>query len=103
MRQNQLFWLEVVATVAPKYFASCIAIIPTPPDPAWIKTFWPFLIFPISTNTYQAVKAANGMPAASSIEKFLGLRKGLLRLQRDIPQKYQCDDQQVAKLLDYLF
>jgi hypothetical protein len=33
--------LVVMATVAPRCFASWMANVPTPPDPAWMKTFCP--------------------------------------------------------------
>ena len=33
--------LAVVATCAPRCLASWKAMVPTPPEPAWIRTFWP--------------------------------------------------------------
>ena len=47
---------------------------PTPPVPAWIKTFSPFVIFPLSIRAFQAVIATRGKTAASAIEREAGLR-----------------------------
>src|SRR5215212_3967254 len=33
--------LAVVATVAPRCLASWMAVDPRPPEPAWMRTFWP--------------------------------------------------------------
>ncbi len=42
LHQIQIAVLVVVATVAPRCFASWIANVPTPPEPAWMRTFCPF-------------------------------------------------------------
>ncbi|MDT4886804.1 hypothetical protein FQZ97_1231990 [compost metagenome] len=62
----------VVATKAPRCLASWMARVPTPPEPAWISTFWPFFNLAVSTRTCQAVSAARGMEAASSMLMFWG-------------------------------
>src|SRR4051812_25206989 len=38
---RSIFALTVVATLAPRCFASWMAMVPTPPAPAWMRTFWP--------------------------------------------------------------
>ncbi|MNT83260.1 hypothetical protein D3C72_2231000 [compost metagenome] len=63
----------VVATVAPMCLANWIAMVPTPPEPACISTFWPAFSCPFSTRTCHAVSAASGIDAASSIVSVAGL------------------------------
>src|SRR5258705_7531284 len=57
--QSALAALVVVATTAPRCFASWMAMVPTPPEPAWMSTFCPFFRFAHSTSTCQAVKATS--------------------------------------------
>ncbi len=64
--KSALVALAVVATVPPRCFASWIAIEPTPPAPAWTRTFCPRCRFPFSTSACQAVSAANGSEPAST-------------------------------------
>ncbi|MCY1371815.1 hypothetical protein D9M69_589820 [compost metagenome] len=64
--------LVVVATNAPRCLASWMAMVPTPPEPAWIKTFCPFFSWAVSTSTCQAVRATRGTDAASTMLRFLG-------------------------------
>src|SRR2546422_6148941 len=52
-----------------------MANVPTPPDPAWIRTLWPCCRLARSINTCQAVRPTRGMDAASSIVRFLGLQR----------------------------
>src|SRR2546425_4940054 len=49
-----------------------MANVPTPPEPAWIRTFWPFFRLARSINTCQAVRPTTGMDAASSMVRFVG-------------------------------
>ena len=65
--------LVVVATIAPRCLANWIANVPTPPEPAWMKTFCSFRSWPTSTSACQAVKATRGRLAASCIVRPLGL------------------------------
>lgn len=55
--------LQVVAIVAPRCLANWMAIVPTPPDPAWMKTFWPDLTFARSTSACHGVFRQNIRPA----------------------------------------
>ncbi|MNW19351.1 hypothetical protein D3C71_2192990 [compost metagenome] len=50
-----------------------MANVPTPPEPAWMKTFCPFLSLAFSTSACQAVRPTRGMEAASSMVMFFGL------------------------------
>ena len=63
----------VVVTIAPKYLAIWIANVPSPPEPAWIKTLSPFLISPFVINACHAVSPASGTEAASIWLIFFGL------------------------------
>ena len=47
--------LVVVATLAPRRFASWMAIVQTPPEPARTWTVWPDCRFTRSTNACQHV------------------------------------------------
>ena len=55
----------MVATSAPRCLASWIAMLPTPPAPAWIKTFCPARRSPTCTSACQAVRATRGSDPAS--------------------------------------
>ena len=70
---SKLAALAVVATVAPRCFANWIANVPTPPVPAWMKTFCPGFSSAISTSACQAVRPTSGMEAASSMLSWVGL------------------------------
>ncbi len=72
--QSTLVVLVVVATCAPRCLASWIAIVPTPPEPAWMSTFWPGRTFAFSTSACHAVSATSGSAAASAIVSPAGLR-----------------------------
>src|SRR5204863_9407227 len=50
-----------------------MANVPTPPEPAWMRTFCPCFRFALSTSACQAVKPTRGMEAASSMVSALGL------------------------------
>src|SRR5437762_3033171 len=49
-----------------------MATVPTPPEPAWMRTFCPVFRCALSTSTCQAVKPTRGMEAASSMVRFFG-------------------------------
>ena len=67
-RTNSAFEpLAVVATLAPRCLASWIVIEPTPPAPAWMRTFCPGCTLPRSTSACQAVRATSGSEPASSM------------------------------------
>ncbi|MNV65982.1 hypothetical protein D3C71_1587070 [compost metagenome] len=66
--------LVAVATKAPRCLASWIATVPTPPEPAWMKTFWPGFRRAVSTNACHAVSATSGSEAASTMLRLLGFR-----------------------------
>ena len=65
--------LAVVATLAPRCFASWMAMVPTPPAPAWMRTFWPGRRSARSTSACQAVNPTRGMDAASAMVSVAGL------------------------------
>ena len=71
--QSTLAVLVVVATYAPRCLASWIAIVPTPPEPAWMSTFWPGCTSAFSTSACHAVSATSGSDAASAIVSAAGL------------------------------
>jgi hypothetical protein len=64
--------LVVVATVAPACFASWMANVPTPPEPAWMSTFCPGFRFALSISACHAVKPTRGMEAASAMVRAAG-------------------------------
>ena len=55
--KSVFFELVVVVTIAPKYLAIWIANVPTPPEPAWIKTLSPRLISPFVTQGLPSCKS----------------------------------------------
>ena len=72
--KSALAALAVVATVAPRCLASWIAIDPTPPAPAWMRTFCPGCTLPCSTRACHAVSATSGSEPASSMLIDAGLQ-----------------------------
>src|SRR5436309_6337115 len=50
-----------------------MASVPTPPEPAWMRTFCPCFRLALSISACQAVKPTRGMEAASSMVSALGL------------------------------
>src|SRR5690348_7646651 len=75
----------VVATCAPRWWASWIAIVPTPPDPAWMRTFWPGCRSARSTSACHAVSATRGAqaPGRAAVEQYV--REYLSVQHRDHP------------------
>ncbi|MNC01084.1 hypothetical protein D3C75_484260 [compost metagenome] len=65
--------LVVVATKAPRCLASWMATVPTPPEPAWMKTFCPGFSCAVSTSVCHAVSATSGSEAASTMLRLRGL------------------------------
>jgi hypothetical protein len=47
-----------------------MANVLTPPEPAWMKTFWPLFRLAVSTSTYQTVRSTRRMTAVSSMLRF---------------------------------
>ena len=66
--------LDAVAiTVAPAFFASWIAAMPTPPAPAWISTVCPAFNPPALNRQSCAVANATGTQAASAVASPSGM------------------------------
>jgi hypothetical protein len=62
----------VTITLAPKAFASWIAMVPMPDEPPWISSVSPVLSAPRSNTLCQTVISVSGMAAASIIDSDAG-------------------------------
>ena len=65
--------LAAATSDAPSAFASWIANVPTPPEPAWTSTRSPGCTFAAPTRQSHAVNPTSGIDAASSCVRFFGL------------------------------
>ncbi len=70
--------LVVVATLAPRCFASWIANVPMPPEPAGTNNFWPGWRCARSFSACHAVSPTIGMEAACAKSNFAGFSTATL-------------------------